>query len=173
MSSTGSTPTGTPVVRAAAPSDLDDLLALNEAWVPHVGPLDVPGATGLLESAERALVVRGPDGDLLGFVVVLGAGADYGSPNYRWFAQRHERFTYVDRIAVSSSARRQGIGQLLYREVARHAAGCGSPVVCAEVNLDPPNPDSLAFHTGMGFEPVGTQWTYGDTVQVQLLEWRP
>ena len=105
-----------------------------------------------------------------GFVIVMGPGADYRSPNYRFFSERHELFTYVDRIAVAPAAQGRGVGRLLYDLVVGHAARQGSPFVCAEVNLEPPNPDSLAFHHSMGFVDAGTQWTYDDTVQVQLLE---
>ena len=38
--------------------------------------------------------------DFGGFAIVLREGADYGSPNYRWFSDRHERFTYLDRMVV-------------------------------------------------------------------------
>lgn len=152
-------------------ADLDEVLVLNELWVPHVGHLERSALESLLADAALALAARSGD-RLDAFVIVLGAGADYASPNYRWFAQRHDRFTYVDRVAVADSARGTGIGRRLYEAVADHARSTAAGPVCAEVNLDPPNPGSLAFHERMGFEPVGRQWTYGDTVEVQLLEWR-
>ena len=34
-------------------------------------------------------------------------------------------------------------------------AGCGRPVMCLEVNLDPPNEPSLAFHRARGYTEVG------------------
>ena len=162
-----------PALRDARPADLPGMLGLNEAWVPHVGPVDEPRLAALVAGAELALVTVGDDGGVEGFVIALGPGVDYDSPNYRWFSARHDRFTYVDRVAVSAAQRGRGLGRRLYRAVAEHAASVGSAVVCAEVNLEPPNPDSSAFHAAMGFTPVGTQWTSGDTVQVQLLEWRP
>ena len=39
----------------------------------------------------------------------------------------------------------------------------------AEVNVDPPNPVSSAFHESMGFAEVGRQQTYGGSVTVALL----
>ena len=162
-----------PVLRDARPADLGAMLELNEAWVPHVGPVDEPRLAALVAGAELALVAVGADDALAGFVIALGPGVDYDSPNYRWFSGRHDRFTYVDRVAVDVAQRGHGLGRRLYRAVAGHAAAVGSPVVCAEVNLEPPNPGSSAFHAAMGFVPVGTQWTSGDTVKVELLEWRP
>jgi predicted GNAT superfamily acetyltransferase len=178
-----------------ADGDLAGVLELNERWVPRVGHLDAGRLAALVEQAELALVMRdgatvgsgpdpgggpdsgGPDsggpgsGAPAGFVIVLGPGADYDSPNYRWFEARREAFTYVDRIAVHDGAQGSGVGRVLYEAVAEHAASGRGGVVCAEVNLTPPNPESMAFHTRMGFVPVGSQWTYGDTVEVQMLEW--
>lgn len=107
---------------------------------------------------------------LAGFVIAMAAGAGYGSPNYRFFAGRHHRFTYVDRVAVAPGARGVGVGRALYDAVIDHARRSGSPVMCAEVNLEPPNPGSQGFHAAYGFVEVARQWTCGDTVEVQLLE---
>ena len=38
-----------------------------------------------------------------------------------------------------------------------------------EVNLEPPNPESLAFHDRLGFGRVGEQATKGGSVVVALL----
>jgi hypothetical protein len=50
-----------------------------------------------------------------------------------------------------------------------HARAGGAPVVTAEVNMEPPNPGSLAFHHRLGFREVGQQDTYGGSVRVSLL----
>lgn len=149
--------------------ELEAVLGLNQHWVPHVGSLTHGSLTDLLAQAELALGAFGAEG-LEGFVIVLAQGADYSSPNYRWFAQRNDEFTYVDRIAIDPRAQGLGLGRTLYDAAAGHGRAAGSPVLCAEVNVDPPNPQSQAFHTRMGFVEVGRQWTYGDTVEVQMLE---
>jgi predicted GNAT superfamily acetyltransferase len=160
-------------LRTLEGDDLDEVLALNQRWVPHVGDLDRDRLAALVAQCSLALVARDADGALVGFVLVLAPGADYASPNYRWFAQRHDAFRYVDRVAVADGAGRRGVGRLLYGAVADHARASGAPVVCAEVNVEPPNPGSSAFHAALGFVEVGRQWTYGDTVEVQLLELDP
>lgn len=154
----------------ASEADLDDVLSLNQHWVPHVGALDRARLSDIVDVAEMATVARTEEGELAGFVIVLGPGARYDSPNFQWFSARNSSFTYVDRIAVSPVAQGLGFGRTLYEQVIEHARAAGSPVVCAEVNVEPPNPESSAFHGSMGFVEVGRQWTYGDTVQVQLLE---
>ena len=152
------------------PADLDAVLALNQQWVPHVGSLDREGLAHLVGQAECAVWSPHDDGSVAGFVIALGPGADYASPNYQWFSARHERFAYVDRIAVDPARHGSGLGRRLYDLVVGRARAVGSPVLCCEVNLQPPNPGSLAFHAAIGFVEVGRQWTYHDTVEVQLLE---
>jgi predicted GNAT superfamily acetyltransferase len=154
-------------LRADDAPTIDAVHALNEHWVPHVGSVSRERLVHLVEQADLALVVeRSADGDtaLDGFLIVMAPGADYDSPNYRWFQARLASggapgpFRYVDRIAVSTDAQGTGGGRLLY----------DAELTC-EVNLEPPNPDSQAFHARMGFVEVGRQWTYDGTVLVQLL----
>ena len=153
-------------------SDLDDALALNQRWVPHVGAATRESLRAIVDMSSLALVARDAAGVLVGFVLVLPPGADYRSPNYRFFSERSDDFRYVDRIAVDPSAQGTGLGRRLYEDVLSHAEAVGASRVDAEVNLDPPNPGSQAFHAALGFVEVGRQWTYDDTVQVQLLECR-
>jgi uncharacterized protein len=152
--------------------DLDEVLALNQADVPHVGSLDLRSLEALVGVCDLALVAAAADRRLAGFVLVLAPGADYRSPNYRWFAQRYPSFRYVDRIVVAPWAREAGLGRRLEDTVAARAEEAGAPVVTCEVNVDPPNPVSLAFHRRLGFTEVGRQWTCDDTVEVALLERR-
>lgn len=158
---------------AVTDADLDELVALNQANVPHVGALDRSRLERIVEECSLALAARDPHGSpagrLVGMVLVLGPGAAYDSPNYRWFAERYPAFRYVDRIAVAEGGVRRGLGRRLYRAVFDHARAAGAPVVCAEVNLDPPNPVSVGFHTALGFAEVGQQDTYDGTVRVSLL----
>lgn len=153
-------------------ADLAGVLALNQDHVPQVGPLDAARLRSIVDECTLALVVADPDGaggDVDAVVLVLGPGASYDSPNYRWFAERYEDFRYVDRIAVADGAHRRGLGRRLYTAVFDHARAEGAPVVTAEVNLEPPNPASLAFHAALGFVEVGQQDTYDATVRVSLL----
>ncbi len=165
-------------VRPMEAEDLAGVLELNAASVPAVGELDAARLAALVGMAELALVVRGPapaptaddTGGPAGFVLALGPGLDYGSPNYRFFDAGPGDFLYVDRIAVAPWAHRSGLGRMLYAEVVARARELGRRRVTCEVNLQPPNPRSRAFHAAMGFAEVGRQWTYGHTVEVQLLE---
>lgn len=144
--------------------DLDEVLELNERSVPHVGSVDRTRLVSIVEERRLARVARGDDGALLGFVIALREGASYDSLNYRAFVERYERFLYVDRIAVSPSAHRSGVGRALYAEVFDVARSDDARRVTCEVNVVPPNPVSMAFHASLGFTEVGRQVNPGGTV---------
>jgi predicted GNAT superfamily acetyltransferase len=105
----------------------------------------------------------------LGLVITITPGNDYDSENYRWFEQRGGEFLYVDRIVVAEGMRGRGLGQILYERVFAEAELAGLTEVTCEVNLDPPNPGSLAFHDRLGFVQIGEQVTKGGSVRVALL----
>ncbi len=77
------------------------------------------------------------------------------SPNFDWFAARHADFIYIDRIVVAAEAHGQGLGKALYERLFDEAKAAGYERIACEVNLDPPNPGSLAFHERLGFEAAG------------------
>ncbi len=88
-------------------------------------------------------------------LIIFDQNAAYHSANYRWFQARRDRFVYVDRIVVAESRRGEGLAGRLYHELFDRARAAGHDRVVCEVNLEPPNPDSDAFHTKMGFAEVG------------------
>lgn len=158
-----------PEIRSVRREDLPAVRALNAANVPAVGPLDDERVELFLTDAE-AFWVAVADTTVVGLFVGLLAGHDYASPNYRWFAERHEQFAYVDRIALAPHARGSGLADTIYdrwEEVARSAS---APVLCAEVNTVPPNPRSLAFHARRGVLPVAEVDPYGDDRRVAMLQ---
>ncbi|NHK29379.1 GNAT family N-acetyltransferase [Parvularcula flava] len=94
-------------------------------------------------------------GDGAALMLAYREGADYASPHYRWFLERHERFLYVDRIVVSQAVRGQGYGRAFYEDLARLARDAGVPVIGCEINTLPANPASIAFHQALGFVHCG------------------
>jgi len=151
-------------------TDLDDVLALNQASLPHVSSLGMEEVRWFAERAPYFGVVR-IDGDLAGFLIGLGPGLDYGSPNYRFFSERHEMFGYVDRVAVSPSHQRLGVASRLYEDYAASLRGF-APVMTCEVNIRPPNEGSMAYHENHGFVRIDAQETEGGKKLVALLEKR-
>lgn len=155
-------------LRQLSPGDAAALVALNDSAYPAVPLTSAESMRALLEFSDVAVAVERA-GHIVGFVVTLGEGAAYESENYQFFSARGVSSRYVDRIVIAESERGSGIGAALYRLVFRVARAEGRAEVTCEVNLDPPNPASLAFHERMGFVSVGTQATKGGSVTVTLL----
>ena len=153
-------------VREATAADHAAVLALNNAHVPHVNALTETEFGELVALTAHFTVAEDPDG-LLGFVLCVPAGRAYWSDNYRWFAARYDDFLYLDRVVVAPRARRRGVGRALYQDLHTRARERW-PRVALEVNLRPPNPDSVAFHEAMGYAPVGVREYEGDTKAVQM-----
>lgn len=153
-------------MRAATDADLAAVLELNQACVPEVGDLTEITLQALTSEADAVVVAHARDGRFAGFYVTFGPGAAYGSVNYRWFADRYDSFVYLDRVAIGAGFRRQGLGSQMYRHVEAHATARWFTL---EVNVDPPNDASLAFHAALGFEEAGRQRTpYGTTVSLMV-----
>ncbi len=163
-------PQGSPVLRDATAADFPAILALNEAFVSVLSPLDHARLARLHAQAALHRVIE-QDGRVDAFLLVLREGADYDSPNYRWFAQRHARFLYVDRVVVAGTTQARGAGGTLYRDLLALAVEQGVPLIACEFDLEPPNPASARFHAAMGFREVGRQALDGGrkTVSLQLL----
>lgn len=155
-------------IRAATPEDAAAIAAINRAGLPGVTPFE----SGEIERCvERATLfwVADLDGEVAGYLLAFGEGFAGIGDEYRWFSARHARFLYVDSIAVAEARRRAGVGRAFYAELAREARRRAAPRITCEVNLDPPNPRSLAFHAAQGFREVG-QLRVSDGRFVSLLE---
>jgi uncharacterized protein len=142
-----------PKLRRVQPADHADVLALNQANVVKLAPMDEARLRQLDGWADRFDVID-VDGEFGGFVVTFAPGSAYDSENYRWFAERHDRsFYYLDRIVLADSHRRQGLGTFVYDELEHVARRYGR--LALEVNLVPRNDGSLAFHDRRGYVEVG------------------
>jgi len=141
-------------LRPIEDADHAAVLAWNEANVELLAPLTHERLLELLEQGDGVIIEH--DGAAVGFVLTFLAGSAYNSPNYAWFAARHASFLYLDRVVVDPSVRRSGVGTAVYDLIEQRAAEVG-PVMCLEVNLDPPNEPSLAFHRNRGYVEVGQQ----------------
>jgi predicted GNAT superfamily acetyltransferase len=152
-------------VREMARVDWPAVLELNEASVRELSPLDEARLQYILELGHAAFVAE-RDGEVAAFAIAIAPGTPYDSANYRWFAERYERFLYLDRIAVGAAHRRHGLGALLYDAMEEAARPFGQ-MVC-DVNVRPRNDASLGFHAARGYEDVG-RLEHGEVKTVALM----
>lgn len=127
------------------------VLELNQNFAAELSDLDEARLMDLIGYSFDASVVE--DGEA--FMIAFDQDAPYDSPNFEWFRSRHPRFVYVDRLAVSASARSRGYARMLYSHIFLLAELAEQPLVTCEVNLDPPNPASDTLHHSLGFEEIG------------------
>jgi predicted GNAT superfamily acetyltransferase len=146
-------------------ADWPILLALNRASVRELSELNERRLRSIVSLAHRSLVIES-GGQLVAFAIAIGPGTSYDSLNYRWFDEHYRRFLYLDRIAVSASLRRKGIGTRLYDEMETTAMPF-ERMVC-DVNLKPANDASLAFHAARGYREIG-QLAHSKEKTVSLL----
>lgn len=125
--------------------------ALNEAHAVELSSMSAEDFARHTSAAWRVLVSP----PAAGFVIALDHTARPDSPNHAWFRARLERFAYIDRVVVDSAARGRGVARALYDAVIAQARADNLPVLTAEVNADPPNPASDAFHDRFGFTVMG------------------
>jgi predicted GNAT superfamily acetyltransferase len=143
-----------PLSRLTAPLPLslrEALHRLNEDHATELSSLPADTLEALIGSAFFAAAVD--DGDAL--VIVCDQDTPYDSPNFLWFRERYPRFAYIDRVAVSPLRRGEGLAQQLYEAVFAIARAAGHDRIVCEVNYDPPNLASDAFHEKLGFTEVG------------------
>lgn len=150
------------LLRPIESSDHAFVLDLNHDHVDLLAPLDQARLEQLLGWADRADVIEHDD-RAVGFVLTFASGTAYDSVHYRWFTARFGgSFYYLDRIVVDPGVRRAGIGARVYDELEAVAATYGRMVL--EVNIEPPNEPSLAFHRARGYVEVGQLGAAGKRV---------
>jgi len=150
---------------AISPDTEAAVLALNNTHATELSWLDRGRLSALLGQAFHARRI----GCVAAFLLALDESADYDSPNYLWFRARYPRFVYVDRVVVRPAARGRGLARRLYADLIGHAAASAHDIMACEVNADPPNPASDAFHAALGFTEVGSAAIHGGSKTVRYL----
>lgn len=138
-------------IRDITEADIAALLALNNAEAAAVNALTPEGFAALLRNAFAARVTAGGEG----FLIAFDHATPPQGPNHAWFIARESTFAYVDRVVVAPAARGRGVARALYDDLAALARADRIGLLACEVNLDPPNPESLAFHERLGFAAAG------------------
>ena len=146
-------------VRLFRSEDLPALHDANQASVPGVSEESIEDLALWIDLAT-CLVAADDSNRALGFITIMPLGLEqYPSDNMRWFEayakETGKSVLYVDRIALSPTARGKGLGEALYE--AAFAQFADVDEIGCEVNTRPLNPGSHRFHQRLGFAEIGTQ----------------
>jgi uncharacterized protein len=152
-------------IRNITAADLPALLALNNAEAERVNALTPEALEGLLSRAFAARMTA----DGTGFLIAFDHATPPQGPNHAWFTARESYFAYIDRVVVAPAARGRGVARALYEDLAAIARAEQTHLLTCEVNLDPPNPESSAFHEKLGFTPCGEAVDRRNGKRVQYL----
>lgn len=152
--------------RPITPADHGALLALNNKFAKELSWQEPDQFESLLSSAWYTRTI----GDCDALLVVFDQDAEYDNANFRWLKNKFDKFIYVDRIVSAISGK--GYAGALYTDLFGHAREQGHERIVCEINVDPPNPGSVAFHSKLGFAEVGRQ-TLSNGKEVAYFECTP
>jgi predicted GNAT superfamily acetyltransferase len=145
------------MIEPVSPEFEPAILALNNEHAEELSWLEPAELSHLIAQSFYAPRI----GALEAFLIAFDQDADYDSPNFLWFKARYPRFVYVDRVLVTVEARGKGHARGLYSDLFERAKLAGHDVIVCEINADPPNPISEAFHAALGFSYVGEAIIHG------------
>jgi len=140
------------MIRELCSRDIESVLKLNNESIPAVNELLISELEDILSMSQKSWVVD-VEKNIVAALITLGPGVQYQSNNYTWLETQFDNYCYVDRIMVDIHAKRNGFGKQLYAALETYAKEIGVEVLLCEVNIEPPNPQSLAFHTDLGWDP--------------------
>jgi predicted GNAT superfamily acetyltransferase len=154
------------VLSALTAGDAGRILALNNEHAVETSLLDLSVAERLVAMCFYA---KGVGLGERGFLLALDQNAAYDNQNLRWFLDRFDRFVYIDRIILAKDARGQGLARVMYEDLFGEAKAAGHVRAVCEVNIEPPNEGSLAFHRSMGFLALADVDLKGGSKRVRYL----
>ena len=156
-------------IREATAADAPVVLALNDEAFRLVSPLTGPRLDELAAMACYFRVLS-RENSVVGFLMAFRKGAPYRNANFEWFAERLDDFVYIDRVAIDAALRGRNMAGLLYGDIAAFVRRAGAGRLTCEVDADPPNARSLAFHDRQGFVEIGREPRANGTRIVSLRE---
>jgi predicted GNAT superfamily acetyltransferase len=129
-----------------ASTNLEVLRALNNEHARELSFADEGHFRHLIANAFFARSIG-----TVSFLIAFDQDGTYLSENFLWFRKRFQRFIYVDRIVTADHARGRGHAATLYNALFSAARAAGHECVTCEINAEPPNPVSEAFHAKFEF----------------------
>lgn len=153
------------LIRTVEHFDLTEIHTLNESILPHVNSIPISDFEEFMRVSSHFLIIE-KEGELAGFVIVLGPGQEYDSENYEYYTEKYKSFDYVDRVVISEKFRGKGLGSELYKHIFENTK---EERITCEVNIKPPNMKSIQFHQMLGFEEVHQHYSEGGKKFVSLM----
>ena len=133
---------------------LKQIYKINQENTPEVGSLSsFEYLQKIVKLSTNNFYVSSKE-SIIGFMICFRENSAYTSKNYDFFSKKESKFLYIDRIAIKSEYRREGIGKNLYLLIEEITKAKNIPL-CCEVNTLPLNQNSISFHEGLGFHRVG------------------
>ena len=159
-----------PNPRVIQPEDLSWMHQLNQKYAIALSSLTVEQFEAHIAKTSYARIA----GSEAAFLLAFDQDAAYDGPNFSWHKALantlpSRQFLYVDRVVVSPDHQRKGLARRLYEDLFKAADEQGHGRVVCEVNSDPPNPASDAFHASLGFNVVGEAWLHDRGKKVRYL----
>ena len=156
------------IIETTSPSDLNQILELNQKALPAVSSVNLKEMQHFLKIVDYFKTLK-VNNKVAGFLIALTPGKDYNSVNYKWFENKYESFMYIDRIVVAPTYQGHGFGTAFYNDLSNFSKNIIPRITC-EVNINPPNKESVLFHTKYGFKQVDTQFTEIGKKEVSLMK---
>ena len=156
-------------IRRLTLNDIKAVLEINAASVSGVAALDEAELRRLMGMPNHHLAIESADYLVVGYALTFCSKAPYDGEEFQQFQRIFAKpFIYIDQVATRSDFRRKGMGSEIYNALESMARLGDASKLCCEVNIDPPNPGSMAFHQNRGFRQSGILTTI-DGRQVALL----
>lgn len=151
------------MIRTLRTKDLELIHKWNQSTVPKVNSLTFEEFRLQSVNCTYSYIQCSTDSMPVGFIFLYDEKTEYDSLNYLYFKSRYQKFLYVDRIIIAGEHQKKGYGQQLYDFV----IDTHNPdIFCCEVNITPPNRQSLSFHHKYGFKEIGQQNVYNKVVSL-------
>lgn len=151
------------MIRTLRTTDLELIHKWNQSTVPKVNSLTFEEFRLQSVNCTYSYIQCSTNSMPVGFIFLYDEKTEYDSLNYLYFKSRYQKFLYVDRIIIAEEHQKKGYGQQLYDFV----IDTHNPdIFCCEVNITPPNRQSLSFHHKYGFKEIGQQNVYNKVVSL-------
>ena len=151
------------MIRELIDSDLKLAYTWNQLAVPNVNSLSFEEFNIQSKSCKYSYMQFSKSYEPVGFIFLYDNSSHYDSLNYLYFKKKYQKLLYVDRIIIAGEHQKKGYGQQLYDFV----IDTHNPdIFCCEVNITPPNRQSLSFQQKYGFKEIGQQNVYNKVVSL-------